>query len=62
MISMLHNINPIKTIFPRPQNNQGFKFENDLLNIELDMLDIFGLYISIFNFDNNDLQCISYKI
>ena len=55
MISMLHNINPIKAIFPRPQNNQGFKFENDLLNIELDMLDIFGLYISIFNFDNNDL-------
>ena len=55
MISMLHNANPVKVIFPHPQTNQGFKFENDILNIELNLLSIFCLYTSIFNFDNNDL-------
>ena len=33
MISMFHNANPIKAIFPLPKYNQGFKFEIDLLNI-----------------------------
>ena len=55
MISMFHNANPIKAIFPLPKYNQGFKFEIDSLNIELNILSLFSLYISIFNFDNNVL-------
>ena len=55
MLSILHNANPVKVIFPHPDKNQGFKYEIELLNIELNTLGIFSLFTSIFNFDNNDL-------
>ena len=54
LLSIFHNFNPIKVIFPRPTTNQDFKYNMDLLEIEKNLLEIYSTSISIFNFDNND--------
>ena len=55
MTSLLHNINSIKVIFPPPPTNQGEKYILEILDVEIWLLDILSLYISIFNFDDNNL-------
>ena len=51
---ILHNINPIKTS-PSVDILSGTKFIVELLDIEIWILDIFALYVSIFNFNDEDL-------
>ena len=53
-MSILQNINPIKAIFPHPVF-QSDKFNMDLLDVELWLLDIYASFISIFNFESNNL-------
>ena len=62
MVALLHNINPIKVITPRPETKQEYKFLVDILDIEIWLLDIFSLYVTLFNFDNIDIvkQVFSY--
>ena len=55
LAALLQNINPIKVIYPPPSTNQGFKYVIELLDVEIWLLDIFALYVSIFNFDDNNL-------
>ena len=54
LASIFHNVNPVKVILPRPTTNQGFKYVSDLLEIEKNLLEILSIFISVFNFDNND--------
>ena len=53
-LSFLQNINPIKVIFPHPVF-QSDKYNIDLLDAELWLLDIYASFISIFNFESNNL-------
>ena len=54
LMCFLQNINSVKSIFPHPKF-QAEKYNIDLLDIELWLLDIFSFYISIFNFESSHL-------
>ena len=53
--ALLHNVNPVKVVFPPPEEDLEAKFMPEILDIELDILDIFSFFASIFNFDDNSL-------
>ena len=55
LICFIHNINPIKVIFPKPKSFQEDKYNINLLDVELWLLDIFSVYISLFDFSSNNL-------
>ena len=54
LMGFLQNINSIETISPPPKfKSDGYNI--DLLDAELWLLDIFSSYVSIFNFESNNL-------
>ena len=55
LTAMLQNVNVVKVIKPRPIYNKGSKYKVEILDVELWLLDVFALFISIFNFDDVDL-------
>ena len=55
LMGFLQNINSVKAIFPHPAKKPDSKYNIDLLDAELWLLDIFSAYISIFNFESNNL-------
>ena len=54
IMSFLQNINSIEVIYPHPKFKSD-KYNIDLLDCELWLLDIFSSYVSIFNFESNNL-------
>ena len=55
IMSFLQNINSVKVIFPHPAKKPDIKYNIDLIDAELWLFDIFSSYISIFNFESNNL-------
>ena len=55
LLCFLHNINSVKVIIPHPKVFQSDKYNIDLLNSELWLLDIFSTFISIFDFSSINL-------
>ena len=55
LICFIHNINSIKVFFPHPTLAQEDKYNIHLLDAEIWLLDIFSVYISIFDFSSNNL-------
>ena len=56
MTAIIHNINPVKVIFPPPNKAQDSKYLVDIINVEIYLLDTFSLYISILNFNDNNIN------
>ena len=55
LAAMIHNLNIVKVIKPRPSTNQGYKYKVDILDVELWLLDIIALFFSIFNYNDTEL-------
>ena len=55
MTAIIHNINPVKGIFHPPNKAQDSKYLLDIIYEEIYLLDTFSLYISILNFNDNNL-------
>ena len=53
LMNFLQNINPIESIYPHPKFKSD-RYNIDLLDAELWLLDIFSSYVSIFNFESKN--------
>ena len=53
LTSIIQNINPVLAIYPHPSAKES-KYQVEILDVEIWLLDIFSLYVSIFNFDNSE--------
>ena len=53
LTSIIQNVNPVLAIYPPPSTKES-KYQVEILDVEIWLLDTFSLYVSIFNFDNSE--------